>query len=241
MLQPTSNILVPFMQPQFRRGTGGAFSPSDLTGLKLWLKADSLALNDNDPVATWTDSSGLGNNATQVTAGFKPLFKTAILNGKPIVRCDAVDDGMSSAAVANRPYTIFLVASQPSQPGATTSRILAGGSGLNTLIAIRRPNNCVFTGGDVRGLPFGANGVACVVALTVSAVQTTTLHHNGTDIADATPSSANFGTVNLGTGGTYAEAANADVAEVIVYDTALSTTDRQSVETYLRSAARWNF
>ena len=43
---------------------------ADLTvtnGLKLWLKADSLALTNNAPVATWTDSSGNANDAVQAT------------------------------------------------------------------------------------------------------------------------------------------------------------------------------
>lgn len=31
---------------------GGAFVPTSITGLVLWVKADSLALSDGDPVST---------------------------------------------------------------------------------------------------------------------------------------------------------------------------------------------
>lgn len=54
------------------------WSPSTLTGCVLWLKADALSLNDNDPVATWTDSSGSGNSAT-AAGGLQPTYKANIL------------------------------------------------------------------------------------------------------------------------------------------------------------------
>jgi hypothetical protein len=41
------------------------FSPSDITGLKVWLKADQIGGADNDPVGTWADQSGQANDFTQ--------------------------------------------------------------------------------------------------------------------------------------------------------------------------------
>ena len=65
------------------------FSPKDVGGLKLWLAADRLThLIDGDPVGSWIDASGNGNDVTQATATNKPTFKTGILNGKPVVRFD---------------------------------------------------------------------------------------------------------------------------------------------------------
>src|SRR2546430_5219180 len=69
-----------------------SFSPSSIPNLALWLKADQLALNDGDPVGAWNDQSGNARNFTQGTAGFKPLYKTGIQNGLPVVRFDGVDD-----------------------------------------------------------------------------------------------------------------------------------------------------
>jgi hypothetical protein len=58
------------------------------TGLLLWLKADALALNNNDPVNTWTDSSGNGRHAvyTHPYSEVAPVFVTNGFNGKPVVR-----------------------------------------------------------------------------------------------------------------------------------------------------------
>lgn len=66
--------------------------PTTITGCKLWLKADVLVLSDGDPVATWPDSSGLGNDATQATSGNRPTFQTNEINTSlPVVRFDGGD------------------------------------------------------------------------------------------------------------------------------------------------------
>ncbi len=73
--------------------------PSDISNLRLWLKADSLSLSNNDPVATWTDSSGQGFNASQGTSGNRPLYKTSIIQGLPVVRFDGTDDFLTLGVV----------------------------------------------------------------------------------------------------------------------------------------------
>ena len=105
------------------RGVGGgkvAFTPASLPGLALWLDATAITgLVDADPVGTWSDQSGNGRDATQATAAKKPTYKTNIQNGKPVVRFDSIDDGlsvtMSLAAGSWSCYAVVLV------PSATTA------------------------------------------------------------------------------------------------------------------------
>lgn len=63
------------------RVDGGAaaaiVTPDQVAGIDGWWKADSLALANDTPVQTWTDSSGLGRNLTQATATQRPLYKTS--------------------------------------------------------------------------------------------------------------------------------------------------------------------
>jgi len=78
----------------------GGFDPRQILGLQLWLDASQIVgLNDGDSVGTWSDLSGNANDATQGTASKKPLYKTAIVNGKPVVRFDGVDDFLSNATL----------------------------------------------------------------------------------------------------------------------------------------------
>ena len=60
------------------------FAGSDL---RLWLKGDTLAgLANEAPVGLWPDSSGWANNAYQYDTSHQPLYVTNILKGCPVVR-----------------------------------------------------------------------------------------------------------------------------------------------------------
>src|SRR6266542_2426362 len=61
--------------------------------IKLWLRADAISgLTNGARVATWPDSSGLNNNASQGTTSYQPLFWTNVVNAMPVVRFDGADD-----------------------------------------------------------------------------------------------------------------------------------------------------
>lgn len=78
---------------------------------------------DGDPVGTWSDLSGKGNNATQSTAGKKPSYQTNEINGWPVVRFDGSNDYL------NNPYTgpganfTFLVVSKSTTDKLSQSQI----------------------------------------------------------------------------------------------------------------------
>jgi len=91
-----------------------------LAHLKLWLKADSLALSDGKPVATWSNSAMNSCHATQLIAGQQPLFKTNGLNGKPIVRFDGIDDYLTGAAFRMDGVDAFIVAKLDPSTGGDT-------------------------------------------------------------------------------------------------------------------------
>jgi hypothetical protein len=98
------------------------FSPSDLTNLKIWLKADAGAgSSNNDPVGTWTDQSGQSHNFTQATSGKKPLYQTNKRNGLPAVVFDGSDDqldgGDLSAVFTNAATVMVAVNNIPGGAG----------------------------------------------------------------------------------------------------------------------------
>lgn len=62
--------------------------------LVMWLDASALGLNDNDPVATWSDKSGNNNNATSPSAGQRPSYKTNYINGRPAVSFNASNNNI---------------------------------------------------------------------------------------------------------------------------------------------------
>lgn len=79
-------------------------------GASFHYDARRLSLSDGTGVQTFTDLAGT-NDATQATSGNRPLFKTNILNGNPVVRFDGVDDFLSltnTASITTRYTAIAL-------------------------------------------------------------------------------------------------------------------------------------
>ncbi len=54
-------------------------------GASLVLDARYINEANNTAIATWPDISGSGNNATQATSGKRPIFKTGLQGGQPVV------------------------------------------------------------------------------------------------------------------------------------------------------------
>jgi hypothetical protein len=68
--------------------SGGAavpFSPSDLSDLSLWLKADAGVNQSNGYVNSWADQSGNNNNASVENFSERPQFFSSFSNNKPAI------------------------------------------------------------------------------------------------------------------------------------------------------------
>lgn len=85
-------------------------APNETSGLKLWFKADSITAADGTPQATWSDQSGLGNDAFNPTPAQQPLYRADALNGNPALEFDGVDDSLQSVDVDYSTITIMAVA-----------------------------------------------------------------------------------------------------------------------------------
>lgn len=217
------------------------FDPLSITGCKLWLKANSLSLNDGDPVTTWADQSGNGNDANQGTAGNKPLYKVNIINGLPAVLFDGSDDFMEILSITGQPCTIFLVvnptlntASQKTY--ATFIHAQAIPNGFFIVAKLSTNFWGTFTTADVSSGNALTAGTSYLLENTAN-TSSTFLYQRGTQVAFSATTEAGSGTnCGLGKDRTNANREYAGyIAEAIVYDTVLSSTDRQYVENGLIS------
>jgi trimeric autotransporter adhesin len=95
------------LPPQF----SSLSSPLDISGCRLWLRADSITgLEDDSPVDSWPDGSESGNHATQDTPGDRPVYKPNIINANPGVRFDGANDFLElTLAEACTDHTFFFV------------------------------------------------------------------------------------------------------------------------------------
>ena len=82
---------------------------------RAWFDANELTgLSDDDPVASWPDLSGHGNDAAHATGSKKPTYKTGVANGLPAVWFDGTDDSMgiphdASLDFGSRDFTLVIV------------------------------------------------------------------------------------------------------------------------------------
>jgi hypothetical protein len=217
-------------------------NPVTLPGLRLWLRADSLALNDGDSVQTWSDQSGLGNHLTQATAGKRPLLKKTILNGHPVVRFDGTDDVLRAAAntFLNAPaqLSVFVVMKSEIvalQMTLSKSDTAASGTGWRLYHSGTIDGNIIFRA--AWGVPNGTLGVntdwRIIDAYYASGDQR--VYINGLEVAtgtSSTPAASNTGLFSVGGSTVDTLYLTGDIAEIIITESA-PLSNRRAVETYL--------
>ena len=219
------------------------FSPSSISGLIIWLDAASENYADNEVVGTWTDRSGNGNNATQVNAPNKPTFKTGIFNGKPVYRF-VIDNfldfgnvltGLSAAEVfivfTTTETTFHAIWEMGSQAAATylpfdaSSAFDGFGSTVQQALGSYPPG--IFA--NVNGLIYNVSAAsgAWTARTNGSAYYSTASNTVAWSIAPR------LGNNSVGNQNPFS-----DIAELIVYNSVLSSADRSSVTRYL--GAKYN-
>ena len=215
------------------------FFPDDMPNLSAWYKADSIiGLTDGQSIETWSDISGNGRNLTQTTAANRPVLKINILNGKNIVRFSRSDSQRLyySGGGLNQPITVFIVwkCNNTGTSPASRGTVL---DGMNTdyssfLMAYSDTSEVrSYAGIYNKTVPFGN----FIISSAVFNAGSSLLKENG--VFKGTGSNT-YGIPNgITIGGRYGQLyyLNGDVAEIIIYNTAMSTENINKVEDYLSS------
>lgn len=214
------------------------FTPAAVPSMYIWHDAaQETGYADNAEVATVLDFSGNGRNSTAI-AGERPLYKTAVLGGKPAFRFDGSNDVVSLVDLsALTQGEIFVVAKHLVPPASGLGALWAfhGGSnstylpftdgfGYDAFGTTMRVDGMVLSGATES--PFIYN-VMSRAGLITNRINSTSLNIRNTNVVS-------FAAVPK-IGNNDAGAMNFDVAELILYSAALSPADRASVRNYLAS------
>ena len=217
------------------------------SGLALWLDSNEIAgLSDNDPIETWPDLSGNGFDFVQLDSAKQPVFRTGIANGHPIARFDGTNDVMNHAANAQvvnastGAWTAFAVALRDTTGSAVQGIVTGDPSSGNRIAQFLRYNSAIpqsiVWAGSVTDSAATATGNQFNVE---EAVRTTTTVErlvngatNGTTAAVSPVTTAGplgLGVATLTPTGFW----RGDIAEVLIYDRVLTSTERDDVRAYL--------
>jgi hypothetical protein len=224
-------------------GGGASFSPADLSGLSLWLKADAGVTLSGSNVTAWADQSGNGKNATAIVS---PIYATNSINGKPAL-VFANNAYLTTANIFNgaNPRSMFAVYYIDSENYSNT--VIAQSNEDNTdtgtyfmlqsRIDLDSSPYLAGYGDDLSGPAY----VTPQLLLGMADYDGTTarLFKNGTQSNSESKSyNTHNGSFYIGAFnefGTIQEKFGGKIAEIVVYSRVLTTQERQQVEAYLNT------
>jgi hypothetical protein len=255
---------------------GSSGTPPDLiSGLVFWIDATDTSLllqtsagaaatADTDPVGLAKSKDATGTMCLyQGTAGDRPLLRTAVINGKSVLRLDGSSD--HSFSYAHSSGTVGSQASQNTLLGAGTAAtaIWAGTVGSNAVASIFVSNRrAVLSWGGSKGpyigfqttsgtgTVYGSNTYATiaasaaqvaitpgplVVSLRISGASVQ-LRVNGGAWSSVTLSSETFNAaaaIRSGLDGTDTLRTECDTAHLCLFNAAISDADLDSIESFL--------
>ena len=230
------------------------FNPGNLGGLVLWLKGDGGHINNGGSVSQWTDMSPSGVNAIQNTAASQPqLVNENLMNFKPVMKFDGVDDGLQSIDtipnITNSSTSVFIIGNGFAQSAGTTAAYLNVGTWEHGLWMVRNlspsaPDFVVFNNWTGYNNTFKYVGAAPLSGYPFKMFEflkdyqvADTGFVNGAFKGNYTPAATCGSITNAPyTTGIALEGGytlNGEIAEIIVYNTKLNPTQRQLVENYI--------
>lgn len=215
-------------------GSGGSVLSNNLI---LDLNADSLigSLSNNDPVATWTDSSSAGNNATQSTSGNRPTFKTNQVNGHAAVDFATSKYMSLGSTITQSNVSVYLVVKLGSATG--TKNIFGHTTGTAAMAVRVLPYLLrVSTPSDNDSTMEMPTAQFCQISITRNG--TSGLKTTRVDECSFVSGTQNGGaSVNFSEIGAHIEANffNGMIARMLVYSVEHNSTERDAIEAELRT------
>jgi hypothetical protein len=204
------------------------YSPTNLGNCVMWLDASQISgLSDGQQVTNWTDMSGAGNNATHA-GGDNLYYRTNVLNGKPVVRFDA--SGNSALDFTTRLTDIRTVFWVLKETATDNQHFMLGDS---TEYHFHRGLSGYLWDGNTHANI--KNGTTKLMGDVVGNYGLTTALGTGFRLLSVvTTGDVTASRISKDRGIT-ARSWDGDIAEIIIYDRALTTNEENEVGAYLTS------
>jgi len=202
-------------------------APTDVAGCQLWLdgadpNGDGSLPVDGTALATWKDKSGANHDAAQSDANKQPVIKTGVLNSKAVVTFDGTDDNLSFTKMSDI-RTVFWVLSEENQ------------TDLHFLLGDDAEYNFHRGAASIWDDVYSADGIKGGTTR-VDRADFDGLHNNipiQQYVIVSLAASDNLVASNVTDDRDLLRHWNGGIAEIIVYNQALSDTDIKAVEDYL--------
>ena len=233
--------------------------PTEVAGCVLWLDAEDIDGQDDgtlgnpangDPVATWVDKSGRSHDVSQSTGADRPTLIASVVGGKPVVRFDANNEYLTRSDAlgfsGNSAMTVFMVI-EADDAVARRAMHLGKNDGANwktigfaTDSSFRyNDGNRIFANDPMNG-SFGIGTWMTEIGGTGGSGRFFKNGDEKSQTGATNPTTAKDlvdGELLIGQGrgnnGSFSDRFLGDIAEIIVYDRALTAAERNRVGYYL--------
>lgn len=228
------------------------FNPKSISGMLCWLDgADPNGTGvipvAGSSIATWVDKSGYGYNFTQSTAGSQPTY-SAMSNGMYALNLATSKSINNSTIQFPTNYTIFAVGyTTLNNSGNGYIRLFSGNPDAYLFFGAGGSNNtnfATFTGNGTAWNDINTNtpttsiASLCLMGITTNNTSTGLIPYvNGTALTAKNGTNASFTGLFIGRHVDSTQFWNGYVAEVLIYNSVLTLSQRQQVEGYL--AWKW--
>lgn len=215
-------------------------SPTNISGLVLWLRADMGVTLSGSDVTNWNDQSGIADsNRNVATTGNSPTFISGnvLYNNQPTIAFDASStQGLVSGTWSpsyNEPYTIIVVGDC-----GNTNGVFIGVNNTVLSAPILRSDAGNFSLYNGNAALEGTSGITASPVVFYAEFNepnnTIRVSQNTPQATGAMDDNDSVGGINMSLGFFYyGEYLNGNIAEVIVFDGILGFADRTSLQNYL--------
>jgi concanavalin A-like lectin/glucanase superfamily protein len=213
---------------------------STLAGVVFLHEARTIVGVDGDVVSTWEDLGSLSNDATQSTAGNKPILKKDIVNRQSVVRFDGVNDFLSSPAAADtKPCSFFAVvgAASLAADGVVVGSLIFGGAHM---LVQASTGTLFFQKSGIANIGSSSSGIAAstfvLVEVTYDGSGNFAFFINGTAAGVGTNNQTFVSTTTIiGSSRGTSAFFNGDIAALLKLDHVATATERHTIEAYFGS------
>jgi len=220
--------------------------------LLIWVEATSTKSftqedpSDNYAIEQWNDINPVNlnrNNAIQATESRKPIYRSNIWNGLPVVRMDGSKYMTFASQVLLKPVTVFTVTNvsafvHTAILGTSAYGLAINMGGTGKFSPVQQNYNCIIPG-PCEGTNTTTLRKFAIYSYQHNQAGVYSCYFNGSLDCSGT-NNINFVNQNLHIG--YNELGNnlffqGDYAEIIIYSRSLNNEERQAIEQYL--ARKW--
>ena len=204
------------------------------TGLIARYRADT-NVTGTSQVSDWGDMSGNSHNLTQGTAGNRPALVSSSINGQPVIRFTRANShflARASSPTISQPYTMAIVLQGSTHPGAQewVASTASAGQFSGILMSSDAKVSVYADATVIKGGAFNTNA-HCHIFHAFSSFSK--LYSDNTQVASGTPGGTGIGGIRIGTQSAGSEFWNGDVAELLLYDHLLDSTDMTAMAQYV--------